>query len=418
MNKLIIICFVIASVVSGCSMPEDEKKLKEAYDKWEQLAETPEAKERVRMQYKEALEKLRTDKKEKDEKAKIFYTVENDVSDKLYEFLDEVWADPNYNEAKFNIRNKEFKWKSVIISGEIRIISSDNKRNYIMIYYKHDYKYTDFSDRSRSICFTIDFEKPEDIMDFKEKQEITLECVYDDARKSTDFSRGETYFVNFFHPKISIKKKTVNSKEWFQLTKNEMINDFILSSNNTITFKDKEITGLKVSEKADEISISSISSTKKFVFLDNYSDFMEEKDKKLFFLCDLVNNTSFVIDFKAPPLQWCSWSPNDKFALLGSYYEADFALYILNLSTYKTIETKLDKDIKKDTEGYVLEQMTFNEKIEWINENQFNVIVNITCHPYVDDNCTDEKRDNVLRSYLYTVDAPSNTIIKSQKITK
>jgi len=419
MNRLIIICFIIVTFVTCCSIPEDEKRLKETYDKLEQLATTPEAKDNIRKKYEEALEKLRTDKKEKEEKSKIFYTVENDITDKLYEFLDEVWADPHYNEAKFNIRNKEFKWKSLIITGEINTISSENSINSIMIYYKHDSKFTDFTVRSRTICFYINFEKPEDIMNFKEKQEITLECVYDYADKTVDFSGNVTHYINCFHPKVSVKKKTVNAKEWFQLTKNEMINDFILSSNNTITIKDKEIKNLKVSEKVDEISISTISNTGKYVFLNTYYDYMEEKDKKLFFLCDLANYTSFVIDFKAPPLMWCSWSPNDKFALLGSYYEADLALHILNLSTYKTIEIKLDKDIKKDKEGYVLEQMTFKEdKIEWLNENQFNVIVNIKCHPYADDECTDDKRDNVLRSYLYTVDAPSNTIIKSQQITK
>lgn len=201
MKKLLFGISILLFTLSSCSTSEDEKKLKEHYKRLEAFAETPEEKEALREEYKNALEELRKEKKEQEEKSKIFYSESSDVTSELLAFCDELWADEKYNPAKYNVKQKEFKWKSVTLKGKVAYVVSENDRHYVTMYYKKETVKLDWlNEKSRSIIFLINFDKPEDIMNFKEGQEFSVKAVYDYSHKSEGVFDGQNYFFNFFNP--------------------------------------------------------------------------------------------------------------------------------------------------------------------------------------------------------------------------
>jgi len=142
---------------------------------------------------------------------------------------------------------------------------------------------------------------------------------------------------------------------------------------------------------------------------------MEEYEQPGLFICDLFSNKAYSIKTGCP-LLWLSWSPNLKNVLIGSYWESDMRLYNVEISTLKISDIKFDADVVKDAEGYLLEELSFeDETVKWISEKLVNIIVNINCNPYMDEvNCDNEKRNIKLRSYTFTLDTQTNKIINKK----
>jgi len=201
-----ILLFVMFCFLASCSKSDEEKKLELFYERLESLAKTPEEKAEIKEQYKVALENLYEEKEYEEKKSKIIYSENNDVTSEFLKFCDELWADEDYNPAKYSVKEKEFNLKSVTLKGTIAYIVSEDDRNYIAMYYKKEKKELDWlNTKERSIIFLIDFEKPEDIMNFKEGQKFTVKTVIDYSHKSDGVFSGEDYFFNFFKPIIKIE---------------------------------------------------------------------------------------------------------------------------------------------------------------------------------------------------------------------
>ncbi len=208
--KKILSILVLITILGGCSTPEDERLLEEKYEKLKVLAQTPEAKKALKVRYEEALKQLRIDRKEKEEMAKLVYSEEEDMTTEILAFCDELWEEGNdYNPAKYQVKNKGFKWKPVKISGVISWITSKDDRHYFAVYYK--YKKEDVSwlkSEKRSIIFQFYFEKPEDIMDFKKGQEVSIKALYKEAAESGEWGDDHTYWFEFFNPIVEIDTET------------------------------------------------------------------------------------------------------------------------------------------------------------------------------------------------------------------
>ena len=202
---LIFISFITILITSCSEMSEKEKELKSKFDLLESLAQTPEQKKVIKEKFQLALEELREKEEENKKKAEIKYSKNSDISDDFFKFCKEFWKDDKYNPAKFKIKEKEFKWKSVSFDGTIEYIVSENKSNYIAIYYKKESKKTSWiTSTDKKILFLVNFEKPEDIMDFKEDQKVSVKAIYDNGYLSeSPISNDKTYFFNFFNPVVN-----------------------------------------------------------------------------------------------------------------------------------------------------------------------------------------------------------------------
>ena len=121
-------------------------------------------------------------------------------------------ADRNYNPAKFQVKQKEFKWKSVSLKGRISYIVSKDDSHYFVMYYKKEkvwfessFLYSLQPAPSLEIIFSFDFDKPEDIMNLKEGEEVSVEAVYNNAFKE---SYDKYYYFKFFNTVIKTEDES------------------------------------------------------------------------------------------------------------------------------------------------------------------------------------------------------------------
>lgn len=201
-TKVLIIGLLCAVFCSCKELPEDEKKLKDQFESYLKLAETSEQKKYIEQQYEQALIELKEARAEKERKSKIFYSEKNDITSELFEFCNELWVDENYNPAKYKVKEKQFKDKSIAINGPISYIISEDERNYFAMYYqKEKIELNWLNSKSRGIVFLFNFNNPEEIMNLKKGQKVSVEAVYSHSHKSSDFD-DDTYFFNFYNPTI------------------------------------------------------------------------------------------------------------------------------------------------------------------------------------------------------------------------
>jgi hypothetical protein len=215
---------------------------------------------------------------------------------------------------------------------------------------------------------------------------------------------------------ILLYNQYANSKtEWTRINIGETIRGFSFSKDFTLSYNEKLIKGVVIRKDASNIDISPCSYDNHWVIVHTYQNYMEEYEQPGLFICDLFSNKAYSIKTGCP-LLWLSWSPNLKNVLIGSYWESDMRLYNVEISTLKISDIKFDADVVKDAEGYLLEELSFeDETVKWISEKLVNIIVNINCNPYMDEvNCDNEKRNIKLRSYTFTLDTQTNKIINKK----
>jgi len=201
--KKILSILILITILGGCSTPEDERLLEEKYEKLKVLAQTPEAKKAFKMRYEEALKQLRIERKEKEEMAKLTYSEDEDMTIEILEFCDELWKEgKDYNPAKYQVKDKEFKWKPIKIIGTISYIVSKDDTHYIAFYRTYKKK------KIKSIVFIFNFEKPEDIMNLKKGQEVTIKALYRNAIETGDWGDNHMYWFEFFNPIVEIDIET------------------------------------------------------------------------------------------------------------------------------------------------------------------------------------------------------------------
>lgn len=203
---------------------------------------------------------------------------------------------------------------------------------------------------------------------------------------------------------------------WSIINLGETINNFTFSKELKLFYKDKLLSDLVIRKNASSIGVSPCSYNGQWVIIDTYQSYIEEYDQPGFFICDLFKNKTYNINPNMPPLHWLSWSPNLTNVLIGSYYEANMNLYNINLKTFKQDEIKFPVDLVKDDQGIALEEVSFNgESIKWISDKSLEIIVNVNCNPFIDEeNCDGDKRHVILRSYTFTFDVQTNKIINEK----
>jgi hypothetical protein len=196
--------------------------------------------------------------------------------------------------------------------------------------------------------------------------------------------------------------------EWTNLSKGEKIRNFSFNEDFTLSYNSILIKGVVIREDATSISISPISFDNHWVIVHTYQHYMEEWEQPGFFICDLVGNKAYTIK-PGCPLLWLSWSPNLTNVLYGSYWEGDMRIYNTNLKTLKEYELEFPADIVKDAQGYLLEELSIKEEsVKWISKDSFEILVNINCHPFTQDDCDDNKRNIITRSYTFTYNVTTN----------
>lgn len=111
------------------------------------------------------------------------------------------------------------------------------------------------------------------------------------------------------------------------------------------------------------------------------------------YLLQLDNHSGKRLALQGPPSVWAAWSPAGTYAIIGSYYEADETLYSISLlpGTTRRFSFKIAKQTEE--ESYDLDNLT------WVGSEVFRLRVTINCNPYMDDNCSDQDRQKILREY-------------------
>lgn len=197
--------------------------------------------------------------------------------------------------------------------------------------------------------------------------------------------------------------------EWTNVSKyeNDYGNKFKIDENDNLLYNEKIIKRNRNSTITHSIKVSPLSNNKKFVIYCTN----DEQNSKLY-LCNLETHTSNLIDLKETPILWQSWSPNLKNVIISGYHEGYMTIYNFNLESYFLNELEFDFDIKMDNDNYPLEEISYDlENIKWVSESLLSIKVNISCQAYSsDDNCGNEERNIILRSYTIIYDVLNNGI--------
>lgn len=195
--------FLVFSSACSEKLTEDERNLKAYYDILIENAGDKESKKQLELKYEEALDDLRAQKKEEEFKATLKYDKNNDATDSLFLFINEIWENKDYNPAKFSVTENAFKYKSISFTSQITRIHSEDNSHYLTFYYLHDEREIDWlNSETRTIVFLVDFEKPEDIMNFQVGDYLDVKCIYDHAFIGNDYFDDQSYFFSFFNPNV------------------------------------------------------------------------------------------------------------------------------------------------------------------------------------------------------------------------
>jgi len=238
------------------------------------------------------------------------------------------------------------------------------------------------------------------------------------SKKNIDIINKDKLISQLTFSKDSVSKLFYNQNsctntDWTIIDKGNSINDFTFDKNFNLFYKESIIKGVEISKVTNSIYISPISADNKSVICFTYGEFISEYNKPRFFLCNLETLTSNTISLKTAPLLWLSWSPNLTNVLVGGYYEADMTLYNITINPFSLQELKFDADLIKDDDNSPLEEISYDcNNVKWISENNVNIIANINCNPYIADDCGNDERKILLRSYTFTYDVKNNKTIK------
>ena len=214
---------------------------------------------------------------------------------------------------------------------------------------------------------------------------------------------------------IQNNNNSVYAFDWISLKRGENKHFFKLTDEGVLfyssSFFSEKYGGDISNEKFENIELSKAHDNEKYLCFTTDIN----KTTGLYFI-DLGKLDSDFINLRYP-LNWFSWSPKSTNIILGSYYEADMALYNYDVSKKKlTYLSCFEKDLKI-LAGESVEQVDFDlSSLTWITSKVFKIKVNIKCNPYTSDNCYEkDERSQVKRTYLYTYDIEADKIINSEQ---
>jgi len=182
--------------------------------------------------------------------------------------------------------------------------------------------------------------------------------------------------------------EAADSTEWTELNRGQKKGAFQFSQTRTLLYNGRPILGVRFRATVQKIAISPRAVAGKYAICATSDDI-----DSVAFLLRLDNHSGKQLAIQGPPLIWAAWSPTGAHALVGSYYEADEALYSLNLPSGVARRFSFKVSKEKEEENYDLDNLS------WIDNGVFRMRVTVNCNPYTDDNCSDQDRKKVLREY-------------------
>lgn len=210
----------------------------------------------------------------------------------------------------------------------------------------------------------------------------------------SEYDGGADYGLSFCPNGIPFHATVSSATDWTEINVRQKKGAFHFSPSRLLIHDGKPITGVRFGPGVKKIAISPPDPSGKYLICLAF-DYLDSSA----FLIKLDRHTGRKLDLDGPPYVWTKWSPSGTHAILGSYYEADEALYSINLATGLT--RKFDFKVAKLTEEASCDLDTFN----WIDDKVFRVSVSVNCNPYTDERCSDETRKKVLRTYEIRADS-------------
>ena len=126
------------------------------------------------------------------------------------------------------------------------------------------------------------------------------------------------------------------------------------------------------------------------------------------YLLDLRAGSATNLGLGGPPLAWASWSPDGSHAMVGSYYEADMALFGVTLADASTKVLTMG-----DTSGKVPELDL--ESVSWPSPTALRFRLTTHCDPYDDRSPCDDRR-KVIDSYVLDIRLPSMELARQRSV--
>lgn len=177
--------------------------------------------------------------------------------------------------------------------------------------------------------------------------------------------------------------------------------DFRFLTNGTVLYKGTAIKDLRLD--TGKIVVSPPDPTGNYAF--GYTDEEQSSEALLIRLKDYSGKR---LDLVGPPLIWVAWSPSGTHSVIGSYYEADFTLYSLNLRS-------------GETQPFIFrlagrfEEVSFDtDHLSWVNRHTFQLRASVNCNPYTNDRCRSDDRAKTLRQYVVTADVQAMKVSSKQ----
>jgi hypothetical protein len=187
---------------------------------------------------------------------------------------------------------------------------------------------------------------------------------------------------------ISAESDASDSNNWTELNRGQTKGAFQFSRRRTLLYNGRPILGIRFRPSVQKIAVSPPAVGGKYAICVTFDDI-----ESAAFLLRLDNHSGKQLALQGPPSVWAAWSPAGTHAVIGSYYEADEALYSINLPS--GIMRRFSFKVSKQTE----EESSDLDNLTWVDDRVFRVRVTVNCNPYTDDNCSDQDRKKVLREY-------------------
>lgn len=182
-----------------------------------------------------------------------------------------------------------------------------------------------------------------------------------------------------------------NIAGWTELNVKEKQGAYQFTPNRMLIYKKHNIEGFAVENHIEKITISPTSPNSKYAICIYYDD-----QHSGCYLLNLEKYTATKLQL-GPPIVWTSWSPKSTHVLLATYYEADMALYAIDLETMTVAIVPVDLANKLQEQRFDL------DSVIWTAPQMFKIKVTINCNPYTDENsCDGDKRQNIIAAYQFS----------------
>lgn len=222
-------------------------------------------------------------------------------------------------------------------------------------------------------------------------ESIEGNLIYDGSNEIdfSQFRKGRSFSLASQIRNEAVQPPSDNpSNNWTEFNRGQTKGAFQFSQRRTLFYNGRPILGFRFRPSVQKIAISPSAVGGRYAICVTFDDI-----ESAAFLLRLDNHSGKQLALQGPPSVWAAWSPAGTHGVIGSYYEADEALYSINLSS--GIARRLSFKVAKQTE----EESSDLDNLTWVDDRVFRVRVTVNCNPYTDDNCSDQDRKKVLREY-------------------